>query len=151
MTHISDITQLAPAWAHSAVDQLVGFTGLLFFSFFGLLGALGKFRVRLLPYLLVGTILWLVLGLIAIGAVPHDVGGLITPQVRKAWLSPAFVHRATVAWLAGAGIGTGLIAITLIYERCRQSRLLRIGSLVVRTSVFLAAFWLYLRTYVIRS
>lgn len=151
MTHIPDVMQLDPTWARPAIDQLVGFVGLLFFSFFGLLGALSKFRVRLLPYLVVATTLWAILGLIAIAPVPYDLGGVITAQLRKAWLSPALMHRATLAWLAGSGIGIGLIAITLIYERCAKSRLLRIGSLVVRTSLFFAAFWIYLRNYIIRS
>jgi hypothetical protein len=146
-----DVSHFVPPWTHLAIDQLLGFVGLLFFSFFGLLGALAKFRVRLLPYLVVATIVWAILGLIAISARPLELEGIVSSQIRKAWLSPAFVHRATFAWLAGAVIGTGLITISLVYEKCARSRLLRIGSLLVRTTVFIAAFWIYLRTYVIRG
>jgi hypothetical protein len=76
---------------------------------------------------------------------------MTTPHVHQAWLSSALAKRAAFAWLAGTGIGVGLIAITVLYEKFGQSRVLHVGSLVMRTAFFLAAFMIYLRLYVIRG
>lgn len=148
-----DLIRSVAPWVQQVLEQVVGFVGLLFFAFFGLLGALAKFRVRILPFLVGATIVWVVLGLVAIGtgARPFGLGGMTTPHVQQAWLSSALVKRAAFAWLAGTGIGIGLIAITVLYEKFGQSRVLHVGSLVMRTAFFLAAFMIYLRLYVIRG
>jgi hypothetical protein len=148
-----DVMHLAAPWAHLALDQVLGFVGLLFFSFFGLLGALTKFNVRMLPFLVGATIIWGVAGIVVIGGEisPLGLDNIIKPQGREAFLAVQFVKRVAFAWFAGTTIGSGLIVITLLYEKYSKSRAVQLSSLLVRAAVFVVAFWLYLRTYVLRG
>ncbi len=138
-------------WLHLALDHVLGFVGLLFFSFFGVLGALNKFKVRMLPFLIGATIVWAVAGVVVIAGEISLLGpaDLLRPHGREAVLAVQFIKRLSFAWFAGSIIGAGLIAITVFFERYSKSRAVHLASLVMRTAVFAVAFWLYLRTYVL--
>ena len=138
-------------WLHLALDHVLGFVGLLFFSFFGLLGALNKFKVRMLPFLIGATIVWAVAGVVVIAGEISLLGpaDLLRPHGREAILAVQFIKRVSLAWFAGSTIGAGLIGITVLFERYSKSRTVQLASLVMRTAVFAVAFWLYLRTYVL--
>jgi hypothetical protein len=145
--------RIVAPWLHLALDHVLGFVGLLFFSFLGLLGALHKFKVRMLPFLVGATIVWAVAGLaVMVGEIslvgPAD---LLRPHGREAIFAVQFIKRASFAWFAGSTIGAGLIAITVLFEKYSASRAVKVASLVMRTAVFAVAFWMYLRIYVLRG
>jgi len=146
-----DAMRLVAPWLHLALDHVLGFVGLLFFSFFGLLGALNKFKVRLLPFLIGATIIWAAAGVVVIAGEISLLGPdeLLRPHGREAILAVQFIKRASFAWFAGSTIGAGLIAITVLFERYSKSRSVKLAGLAMRTAVFAVAFWLYLRTYVL--
>jgi len=146
-----DALRLVAPWLHLALDHVLGFVGLLLFSFFGLLGALNKFKVRVLPFLIGATIIWAVAGVVVIAGEISLLGpaDLLRPHGREAILAVQFIKRAGFAWFAGSIIGAGLIAITVLFERYSKSRSVRLASLAMRTAVFAVAFWIYLRTYVL--
>ena len=146
-----DAMQLVAPWMHLALDHVLGFVGLLLFSFFGLLGALNKFKVRLLPFLIGATLIWAVAGVVLIAGEVSLLGpgDLLRPRGREAILAVQFIKRASFAWFAGSTIGGGLIAITVLFERYSKSRSVKLAGLAMRTAVFAVAFWLYLRTYVL--
>lgn len=150
---IHDVVRIVTPWLHRVMDHVLGFVGLVFFSFFGLLGALNRFQVRILPLLIGATIVWAVAGVVVI------VGGIgllgpanfFHPHGREAILAVQFIKRVSFAWFAGSSIGAGLIVITLVFERYSKSRAVQLASLVIRTAIFAVALWLYLRTYVLQS
>jgi len=146
-----DAMRLVAPWMHLALDHVLGFVGLLAFSFFGLLGALNKFKVRLLPFLIGATLIWAVAGVVLIAGEVSLLGpgDLLRPHGREAVLAVQFIKRASFAWFAGSTIGAGLIAITVLFERYSKSRSVKLAGLAMRTAVFAVAFWLYLRTYVL--
>ena len=141
---------IAP-WLHLALDHVLAFVGLLSFSFIGLLGALNKLKVRMLPFLVGATIIWVVSGMVLlVGEVKLvGVGNLLAPASKEATLALQFIKRVSFAWFAGSAIGAGLVAITILFEKYSKSRAAQLVSLAMRTAVFAAAFWIYLRTYVL--
>jgi hypothetical protein len=148
-----DAMRMVTPWLHLGLDHVYGFVGLLFFSFFGLLGALNKFNFRMLPLLVAATIVWAVAGAVVIVAAIFLLGpaNLLKPHGREAILAVQFIKRMSSAWFAGSTLGAGLIAITMLFERYSKSRTVQLANLVMRTAVFAVALWLYLRTYVLAS
>ncbi len=148
-----DAMRMVAPWLHLALDQALGFVGLLFFSFFGLLGALKKFKIQMMPFLVGATIVWGVAGIVVIGGEVSLLGvpNLLRPQGREAILAVQFIKRASFAWFAGTAIAAGLIGVTVLFERYSKSRSVQLASLAVRTAVFAVALWIYLRTYVLRG
>src|SRR5215831_19145722 len=102
-----DALRLVAPWLHLALDHVLGFVGLLFFSFFGLLGALNKFKVRMLPFLVGATIIWVVAGLVVIVGEIRLVGAtrVLAPAGKEALLAVQFIKRISFAWFAGSTIG----------------------------------------------
>ena len=145
------MVRIVAPWLHRVMDHVFGFVGLLFFSFFGLLGALNKFKVRLLPFLIGATIIWAAAGVVVIAGEISLLGPdeLLRPHGREAILAVQFIKRAGLAWFAGSIIGAGLIGITVLFERYSKSRGVKLATLAMRTAVFAVAFWIYLRTYVL--
>ena len=148
-----DAIRMVVPWLHLALDHVLGFVGLLFFSFFGLLGALNKFNFRMLPLLVGATLVWAVAGAIMIVGEISLLGpaNLLRPHGREAILAVQFLKRMSSAWFAGNILGAGFIAITMLFERYSKSRSVQFFTLVLRTAVFAVALWLYLRTYVLRG
>ncbi len=148
-----DATRMVAPWLHLALDHAYGFVGLLFFSFFGLLGALNKFKFRMLPLLVSATIVWAVAGAVLIVGEIGLLGpaNLLRPHGRETILGVQFIKRMSSVWFAGSALGAGLIGITMLFERYSKSRTVQFATLVMRTAVFAVALWIYLRTYVLRS
>jgi hypothetical protein len=148
-----DVVRIVTPWLHRAMDHVLGFLGLLFFSFFGLLGALKKYQVRVLPLLVGATIIWAVAGVVMIAGEIGLLGpaDFLHPHGREAVLAVHFIKRMSFAWFAGTTIGAGLIAITMLFERYSKSGAVQLASLVIRTAIFAGALWLYLQTYVLGS
>jgi len=140
-------------WLRLALDHVLGFVGLLFFSFFGLLGALNKFKFRTLPLLVGATIVWAVAGAVMIVSEISLLGSanLLRPHGREAVEAVQSIKRIGSVWFAGSTLGAGLIAITILFERYSKSRTVQFATLVMRTAVFALALWIYLRTYVLGS
>ncbi len=152
-TVMHDAMRMVAPWLHLALDHVYGFVGLLFFSFFGLLGALNKFKFRMLPLLIGATIVWALAGAVVIGSELSLLGpaNLLKPHGREAILAAQFIKRMSSTWIAGSILGAGLIAITMLFERYSKSRTVQFASLVMRAAGFAVALWIYLRTYVLRG
>ncbi len=146
-----DAMRTVAPWLHLALDHVFGFAGLLFFSFFGLLGALNKFKFRMLPLLVGATIVWAMAGAVMIVSEISLLGpaNLLRPHGREAILAMPFIKRMSSAWFAGSVLGVGLIVITMLFERYSKSRAVQFATLVMRAAVFAVALWIYLRTYVL--
>jgi hypothetical protein len=152
-TVMHDAMRVVAPWLHLALDHVYGFVGLLFFSFFGLLGALNKFKFRMLPLLIGATIVWALAGAVVIVREISLLGpaNLLKPHGGEAILAAQFIKRMSSTWFAGSTLGAGLIAITMLFERYSKSRPIQFATLVMRTAVFAVALWIYLRTYVLRG
>jgi hypothetical protein len=152
-TVMHDAMRIVAPWLHLALDQVFGLVGLLFFSFFGLLGALNKYKFRMLPLLVGTTIIWAVAGAVVIVGEISLLGpaNLLRPHGREAILAVQFIKRISSTWIAVSTLGAGLIAITMLFERYSKSRTVQFATLVMRTAVFAVALWIYLRTYVLRG
>ena len=152
-TVMHEATRMVGPWLHLALDHVLGFVGLLFFSFFGLLGALNKFKFRMLPLLVGATLVWAMAGAVMIVSEISLLGpaNLLRPHGREAIEAVQSIKRIGSVWFAGSTLGAGLIAITMLLERYSKSRTVQFATLLMRTAVFALALWIYLRTYVLGS
>lgn len=107
----------------------VGFVTLLLLPF---LGVLGLFRKRALPWLAAFTVLWGVLGWIALGALdPHDAA-------RAQWFR---------AWRIGLALGAAFFAVAWVARRPRIARTLKFAFAITSLVVFLRALYLFVNAY----
>ncbi len=143
-----DATRMVAPWLHLALDHAYGFVGLLFFSFFGLLGALNKFKFRMLPLLVSATIVWAVAGAVLIVGEIGLLGpaNLLRPHGRETILGVQFIKRMSSVWFAGSALGAGLIGITMLFERYSKSRTVQFADLRTPKLTARAVDWLWLST-----
>lgn len=117
------------------------------------------FRVQVFPALMTAWVLYLLVGIIAIGGgvTPIDVGefplgahhiplDIVTPEERQAWFSSDFVHTATFVWLVGLGIGIPLLVITWVHEYRKTSVWLNRFDDLVTALTFITGFGEFITT-----